>query len=52
MHPPVPTQQGGPETIEQLEARAEGVLQDLAACHPGQRILVVTHGGFLQATYK
>ncbi|KAL4428138.1 hypothetical protein ABPG75_002227 [Micractinium tetrahymenae] len=43
---------GGLETLEQLEARAEQVLEELAARHPGQRLLVVTHGGFLSAAYK
>lgn len=44
-------QDGFPESICALEARAEAVLQALAARHPGQRLLVVTHGGFLQAAY-
>lgn len=44
--------QGGVESLEQLEARAEQALEDLAARHPGQRLLVVTHGGFLSAAYR
>lgn len=49
--PPAPTQ-GGLESLEQLEARAEQALEELAARHPGQRLLVVTHGGFLSAAYR
>lgn len=43
---------GGLESLEQLEARAEQALEELAARHPGQRLLVVTHGGFLSAAYR
>ena len=50
--PPSCRLQGSLESLEQLEARAEAALQALAARHPGQRLLVVTHGGFLQAAYR
>ena len=41
-----------PESLSELEARAEAVLADLAAAHPGRRLLVVTHGGFLCSAYR
>lgn len=46
-----PALQGFPESLESLEARAEAVLQKLAARHPGRRILVICHGGFLSVTH-
>lgn len=39
--------QGGGESAHQLQARVEEALASIAAAHPGQRVLVVTHGGFL-----
>lgn len=39
----------GGETVRQLQARAYTVLTDLAAQHPGERIVVVTHGGIISA---
>lgn len=44
--------QGAPEPLSQLQQRAAAVLEDLAARHPGQRLLVVTHGGFLHAVQR
>lgn len=37
----------GGETVRQLQARAYAALTDLAARHPGERIVVVTHGGVI-----
>jgi probable phosphoglycerate mutase len=47
-----PDGQGAPESVDKLCERAAAVLEDLAAQHPGQRLLVVTHGGFLQAVQR
>lgn len=44
-------EQGFPEALHELEARAEAALQKLAARHVGGRILVVSHGGFLSVTH-
>lgn len=35
-----------------LQERAEAALEGIAAQHPGQRVLVVCHGGFLHAAYR
>ena len=37
---------GGESTL-QLRDRARAILADLAALHPGERIVVVTHGGII-----
>jgi broad specificity phosphatase PhoE len=37
------------ETYEQAGRRVVGALLDVAARHPGQRVLVVTHGGPIRA---
>lgn len=44
--------QGLPETLQQLEARVAGALAALAARHAGQRLLLVSHGGFLSVTHS
>jgi 2,3-bisphosphoglycerate-dependent phosphoglycerate mutase len=38
------------ETYEQLGERILGALRQIAAQHPGQRVLVVGHGGTIRAT--
>ncbi|KAI3428708.1 hypothetical protein D9Q98_007532 [Chlorella vulgaris] len=43
---------GAPETLDELDARVTAALDSLAVQHPGQRLLVVTHGGFLHAVQK
>ncbi|HWQ40328.1 MAG TPA: histidine phosphatase family protein [Burkholderiales bacterium] len=42
----------GGESIRQVSARVSRLLQDLASRHRGARILVVTHGGVLDAAYR
>jgi alpha-ribazole phosphatase len=37
------------ESLAQLQARVASAYEDLAARHPGKRVLVVTHGGAIQA---
>lgn len=37
------------ETFEELKERSYRVMQDLVARHPGQTILVVSHGGTIRA---
>jgi broad specificity phosphatase PhoE len=38
--------------LDELDARVTAALDSLAVQHPGQRLLVVTHGGFLHAVQK
>lgn len=40
------------ESIRQLYARADACFERLAASHPGQRLVVVTHGGVLDVLYR
>jgi len=40
----------GGESYEELGVRIVAVLRDIAARHPGQRVLVVGHGGTVRAT--
>jgi len=42
----------GGESLLQLRARVTGTLQDLAARHHGEQIVVVAHGGVLDALYR
>lgn len=44
--------QGAGESRAQLLVRARTALQALADKHPGQRIICVTHGGFLHCCYR
>lgn len=43
--------QGG-ESLLQLRARVTGTVETLAARHPGQQIVMVAHGGVLDALYR
>jgi probable phosphoglycerate mutase len=38
---------GGGESLRQLYERVTGGLGEIAACHPGQNVVLVTHGGVL-----
>lgn len=40
------------ESIRQLYQRIDAFFEHLAATHPGQRLVVVTHGGVLDALYR
>lgn len=40
------------ESIRQVHARVSGLLETLAQRHRGERVLVVTHGGVLDAAYR
>lgn len=42
----------GGETRRQFHARVRTALEEIAAAHRGQRVLVVTHGGVLGAVYR
>lgn len=42
----------GAETLVAFSARVEAILQTLAQRHAGQTVVVVTHGGFLDAAYR
>ncbi len=42
----------GGESLLQLEARVVPAVQELAARHPGEQILVVAHGGVLDILYR
>ena len=42
----------GGESLLQLRARASQTLHALASRHPGQQIVVVAHGGVLDALYR
>lgn len=40
---------GGGESMDEFEARVDGVFDELRATHAGQRVLAVTHGGVIRA---
>ena len=42
----------GGETLLQLRARIEAALNEIAARHPGEQIVVVAHGGVLDIVYR
>ncbi|MDQ5898826.1 MAG: 2,3-bisphosphoglycerate-dependent phosphoglycerate mutase [Pseudomonadota bacterium] len=42
----------GGESVRAFSARINGALDALAARHPGQRVLVVTHGGVLDMLWR
>jgi probable phosphoglycerate mutase len=42
----------GGESIRMLQERARGVFTDLAVRHRGEKLVVVTHGGVLDALYR
>ena len=42
----------GGESLLQLRARVTQTMQDLAARHPGEQIVVVAHGGVLDTLYR
>ena len=42
----------GAETLRAFTARVESILLTLAERHVGQTVVVVTHGGFLDAAYR
>ena len=42
----------GGETLLQLRARIEAALNEIAARHPGEQIVVVAHGGVLDMVYR
>ena len=42
----------GGESTQAVFKRSVGYLEELAACRPGQRILVVTHGGVIDGLYR
>ncbi len=44
--------QGGGESLVTVQTRIVGVVVALAAAHAGQQIVVVTHGGALDALYR
>lgn len=44
--------QGGGESVAELQARALAALEGIALRHPSGRVLVVSHGGFLDAAYR
>jgi probable phosphoglycerate mutase len=42
----------GGESVRQLFQRVSGIFTDLADAHPDQRVVVVTHGGVLDALHR
>ena len=42
----------GGESRRQYQARIRECVNELAACHPGQTLVVVTHGGVLDVVYR
>lgn len=42
----------GGESLEQFSARVINVLNELASAHRGQQVVVVSHGGVLDAAYR
>lgn len=43
---------GGGESLRAFDARVRAALGELAARHPGQRVVAVTHGGVLDCAYR
>lgn len=43
---------GGGESLRAFAARVQACLDDIVAAHPGQRVLVVTHGGVLDILHR
>ncbi len=43
---------GGGETLRQLRERIQSVLDEIAARHAGEQIVVVAHGGVLDILYR
>lgn len=43
---------GGGESLHELSARCVLALNTIAASHRGERVVVVTHGGFLGIAFK
>lgn len=43
---------GGGESLQQLTKRAENALERIAGAHKGEQIVVVSHGGFMNAAYN
>lgn len=43
---------GGGESLRAFDARVRATLVELAARHPGQRVVAVTHGGVLDCAYR
>jgi broad specificity phosphatase PhoE len=43
---------GDGESTEELEARVLAAIREIAAAHPGQAVLVVTHGGPMRALLR
>ena len=42
----------GGETLLQLQARVTATVNELAARHPGEQVLMVAHGGVLDMLYR
>ena len=49
---PLPRTQGGVELVHAMEERVSAALEAIAEAHPGQRVLVVSHGGVLYAAHQ
>lgn len=49
-HQPERFELDGAETFAQLQARGAAALARIAADHPGQKVLVVSHGALIKAT--
>lgn len=43
---------GGGESLRSFHARVQAALQRLVLCHPGERVVAVTHGGVLDCVYR
>ncbi|XP_043707912.1 phosphoglycerate mutase-like protein 4 [Telopea speciosissima] len=43
---------GGGESLDQLRQRSASALQRIGRKHKGERVVVVTHGGFIRTLYK
>lgn len=44
-----PVRIGGGESMDEFEARVDGVVDELRAAHAGEAVLAVTHGGVIRA---
>jgi len=38
----------GGEALSEVRTRVEAALREIARCHPGENVLIVTHGGVMQ----